>query len=103
MIREVETAEELENDLVGPVLRSGELADAVIDAVEQDNPGRVVTVLDRGDYVRIHTEKECILTKISLEKYLGRAFELALLEREMPSFKGRLRTRSDEIRWFYKN
>ena len=57
MIREVETTEELGEDLVGPVIRSRELADAVIEAVEQDNPASVVTVLDRGGYVRIHTEK----------------------------------------------
>ena len=85
------------------MIRSRELADAVIEAVEQDNPASIVTVLDRGGYVRVHTEKECVLTKRSLEQALGRDFDLARLEVEMPSFKGRLQTRSEEFRWFYKN
>jgi hypothetical protein len=103
MIREVETTEELGENLVGPVIRGGDLADAVIDAVAADNPDADVIVLDRGDYVRIHTERECVLTKASLERCLGREFNLAHLEAEMPSFKGRLQTRWNELRWFYKN
>jgi toluene monooxygenase system protein D len=88
-------------NLVGPVVRSGMLADAVIDAVADDNPGRDVLVMDRDDYVRIHTEQECRLTRASLERHLGRPFQLAALEIDMPSFAGRLRTRTDEYVWFY--
>jgi MmoB/DmpM family len=100
-VLEIYDTEALGHDLVGPVVRSGTLADAVIEAVAEDNPGRDVLVVDRDDYVRILTARECRLTQASLEKHLGRPFELAALEIEMPSFQGRLRTRTDEYVWFY--
>lgn len=98
---EIDDTEAISPDLVGPVVRAGTLAEAVIDAVAEDNPGRDVLVLDRDDYVRIHTTGECRLTRASLEKHLGRPYQLAALEIEMPSFKGRLRTRTNEYVWFY--
>ena len=93
--------EQIGDNMVGPVMRSGSLAEAVIDAVADDNPEQDVHVFDRGDYVRIHTERNCRLTKASIEKHLGRSFELALLEAEMPSFKGRMVSSTGEMRWFY--
>lgn len=87
---------------VGPVIRAGDLADAVIDAIYDDNPDKDVTVVDRGDYVRVSTEGECRLTKGSLEKHLGRSFDLSHLEIEMPSFQGRMKSRSDEFVWYYR-
>jgi MmoB/DmpM family len=90
-------------DLVGPVIRSGPLAEAVIEAVADDNPGSDVYVIDRDDYVRIHTTRTCRLTVTSLERRLGRPFPLAALEIDMPSFAGRLRTRTDEYVWFYQS
>ncbi|WP_269323280.1 MmoB/DmpM family protein [Mycobacterium paragordonae] len=89
------------HDLVGPVIRSGNLAEAVIDAVEEDNPDCDVLVLDRDDYVRIHTLGTCRLTRASLEKALGEPFPLASLEIDMPAFRGRMKTRTDEYIWFY--
>jgi toluene monooxygenase system protein D len=89
------------HDLVGPVIRSGPLAEAIIDAVADDNPGRDVIVVDRGDYLRIHTARTCRLTRASLERHLGQPMALAALEIDMPSFMGRLRTRVDEYVWFY--
>jgi toluene monooxygenase system protein D len=89
-------------DAVGPVMRSGDIANAVIDAVADDNPGRDVFVTDRGDYVHIHTSMDCRLTRASLERNLGRDYDLALLEIEMPAFAGRMQTNSREYRWYYK-
>jgi toluene monooxygenase system protein D len=60
-----------------------------------------VVVLDRDDYVRIHTAQTCRLTRASLERHLGQPVQLATLEIDMPAFKGRLRTRTDEYVWFY--
>ena len=91
-----------EYDAVGPILRAGEIAEAVIDAVEEDNPGREVMVTDRGDYLHVHTLKDCRLTRASLERHLGRAYDLARLEIEMPSFAGRMRTSDSEYRWYFK-
>ena len=94
--------ESVEYDAVGPILRAGEIAEAVIDAVEEDNPDRDVHVTDRGDYLHIHTLKNCRLTRASLERHLGRAYDLARLEIEMPSFAGRMQTSDSEYRWYYK-
>jgi MmoB/DmpM family len=88
-------------NFVGPVLRVGDLADAVVRAIEEDNPGKHVRIVDRGDYVRIHTEQKCRLTKQTLERLLGYAYDLRLLEIDMPSFSGRLKTRGDEYVWYY--
>jgi toluene monooxygenase system protein D len=88
---------------VGPVLRVGDLAEAVACAIAEDNPGREISILDRGDYVRIHTEQTCRLTRQTLERQLGHPYELRLLEIEMPSFSGRLETRTDEYVWYYRN
>jgi toluene monooxygenase system protein D len=83
-------------------MRSGDLAEAVIVAVADDNPGRDVLVTDRGDYLHIHTLMDCRLTRASLERNLGRDCELSMLEVEMPSFAGRLQTSDHEYRWYYK-
>jgi hypothetical protein len=100
-VLEMDSAAQTAHDLVGPVIRAGNLAEAVIDAIAADNPGRDVLVLDRDDYVRIHTTGECRLTQASLERSLGQSYQLAALEIDMPAFKGRLRTRTDEYVWFY--
>ncbi|MDB6160944.1 MAG: Toluene-4-monooxygenase system protein [Gammaproteobacteria bacterium] len=88
---------------VGPVLRVGDLAEAVARAIAEDNPGKRISILDRGDYVRLHTEQICRLTRQTLERQLGHPYELRLLEIEMPSFSGRLETRADEYVWYYRN
>ncbi len=88
---------------VGPVVRSGELADALVLAIEDDNPGKEVHVQDSGDYVRIHTDGTCRVTRASVERHLGRSYSLAALEIEMPAFSGRLRTRQDEFVWYLEN
>ena len=93
----------MDDNLVGPVVRSGELADAVIDAAIEDNPDREVMVFEREDYVRIHAERNCVVTRASIEKHLGRDFNMAMLEIEMPSFKGRMQSSTEQMRWFYVN
>jgi MmoB/DmpM family len=101
-VLEIDDIEAANNDLVGPIVRSGPLAEAVIEAVADDNPDSDVLVLDRSDYVRIHTTRTCRLTRASLERRLGQRFQLAELEIDMPAFAGRLRTRTDEYVWFYE-
>jgi toluene monooxygenase system protein D len=91
----------VDEDMVGPVIRAGALADAVAAAAEDDNPGADVHVIERGDYVRIHIDRQLRLTRASIENYLGKSFSLAQLEAEMPSFKGRMEGNVDEVRWFY--
>ena len=93
----------MDDNLVGPIIRSGELADAVVDAAIEDNPDREVMVFEREDYVRIHAERDCVVTRASIERHLGRAFDMAMLEIEMPSFKGRMQSSTEQMRWFYVN
>jgi len=88
-------------EAVGPIIRSGEIAEAVIDAIAEDNPGRHVFVVDRGDYIRVHVDHHCVLRKATMEKHLGRAYELCRLEIEMPSFAGRIRTTVNEYTWYH--
>lgn len=94
--------EEIGEEGCGPILRSGEIADAVLDAIVDDNPDKQVFVIDRGDYVRINTLGACRLTRGSMERNLGRDFPLPRIEIEMPSFAGRIRTTDDEITWYHK-
>jgi hypothetical protein len=90
------------DNFVGPVIRAGDFADVVARSIEDDNPGKQVRIVDRGDYVRIQTAQLCRLTRKALERHLGQPYELRDLEIEMPSFCGRLRTREDEFIWFYE-
>jgi toluene monooxygenase system protein D len=89
------------DNFVGPVIRAGDFADVVARSIEDDNPGKQVRIVDRGDYVRIQTAQLCRLTRKALERHLGHPYELRNLEIDMPSFCGRLRTREDEFIWFY--
>ncbi len=95
-------ADKIDYSGVGPIIRSGELADAVVDAIAEDNPEKEVEISDRGDYVRIHTDRRCLLRQSTLEKHLGYPFELSSLEREMPSFTGRMKTLNQEFLWYYE-
>jgi MmoB/DmpM family len=99
---EVSGGDEMDS-FVGPVIRAGDFADVVARSIKDDNPGKDVRIVDRGDYVRIHTAQVCRLTRKALERHLGHPYELRMLETEMPSFCGRLRTHDDEFVWFYGN
>lgn len=90
-----------ETAAVGPIIQAGEIAEAVAAAVREDNAGREVNVIDRGSYVRIEVDGECIIRRATLENELGRPFRMAELEVNMPSFVGQIETASDHIR-FYK-
>jgi toluene monooxygenase system protein D len=99
---EIRISDTVSENAVGPILRAGEIAEAAIGAIAEDNPDKEVSVVDRGDYVRVHTDGCCRLTKATLEKHLGREYDLAMIEIEMPSFSGRLRTRWNEYVWYYE-
>ena len=63
------------NNMVGPVLRVGEVADAVVEALQEDNPGKEFTVEDRVAYVRAETEGECVVRAETVARVLGRPFQ----------------------------
>jgi toluene monooxygenase system protein D len=85
---------------VGPIIQAGEIAEAVAAAVREDNAGKQVNVIDRGSYVRIEVDGECIIRRETLENELGRPFRMSELEVNMPSFVGQIETASDHIRFF---
>ena len=87
---------------VGPVLRAGEVADAVVEALQEDNPGKEFTVEDRVAYVRVETEGECVVRAETVAKVLGRPFKIAELEVNLSSFSGRIETSDDTMRFYFQ-
>ncbi len=88
--------------MVGPVIRGADadLADAVIEAIEADNPGADVQVEDTGGYIRVSVSQRCRLTRASLETVLGHSFELSKLEPSLAAFAGRMKATDDEVLWY---
>jgi hypothetical protein len=85
-------------DAVGPVLESGEVANAVIAAIRALNED--VEVEDRGSYKRVLVRDRCVVTRQAIERVLCASFELPSdLERIMPSFKGRLTIDANRAEW----
>ncbi len=87
---------------VGPVLRMSDDVDAIIAAIEEDNPGTEIEVIDRGAYVRIQAEQRMKVTRASIERHIGRVFEMRQLEPMMSAFAGRIDTTSDAVVWSYQ-
>ena len=88
--------------LVGPVLRAGEVADALVEAIREDNADKSVNVVERASYLRVQVEGECIIRRDTVERMLGRRFEMRELELHMPSFSGYIRTGSEAVRFILK-
>ena len=88
--------------LVGPVIRGaeGDLADALITAMEADNPGAEIYVDDRGGYIRINMAERCVVTRASLEDALGKSFPLVQIEPALCGFAGRIDMQEDQVVWF---
>ena len=89
------------NNLVGPVMRAGELALAVIEAAKIDNPGKNVTVDDKRAYIRIHTEQEMILREETIAEELGRPFCINELEVDLSSFAGQIESGPGSVRFYF--
>ena len=88
---------------VGPVLRGmdQDIIEALLTAIQDDNPDAELFYEDRGGYVRIHTPWRCRVTRKTLEAALGRSFRLAELEPSLSAFAGRMRYVGDEaVEWY---
>lgn len=88
---------------VGPVVRAGDVAQAVIDAVRIDNPDREVLVEDHAAYVRVHCPWECILREETLSETIGRPFHMRELEVNLASFAGQIEFGTDYVRFYYQS
>ena len=86
--------------LVGPIVRAGDVADAVAEAARIDNPGSEVTVEDHTAYLRVHCPNECVIRRATVEETLGRPFEMRELEVNLASFAGQIETTTDHVRFF---
>jgi toluene monooxygenase system protein D len=95
------SAQAYHNNMVGPVMRSGDLAQAVIEAAKVDNPGKEVFVDDKRAYIRIHTDQEMILRRQTIEEELGRPFKMNDLEVDLSSFAGQIESGDESIRFYY--
>jgi toluene monooxygenase system protein D len=89
-------------DHVGPVLQAGALTNAIVAAIQDLNDG--VIVIDRGAYLRVLAPRTCMVTRVSIEKYLGRPVRFpGELETVMSAFKGAIRLTEDEAVWQFKS
>ncbi|TAK92026.1 MAG: toluene monooxygenase [Burkholderiaceae bacterium] len=83
---------------VGPVLESSETARGIVRAIQSLNPE--VEIYDHGAYLRVLAPQRCVVTRIAIERTLGRTFHLPSdLECVMPSFKGQFFVNESEARW----
>ena len=76
-------------DPVGPVLRMGDEVELIIAAIEDDNPGTDIEVIDRGAYVRVQGEGQITVTQQTLRRYLGADYEIRSFGGIMSAFSGR--------------
>lgn len=91
-----------ENNYVGPIMRQGELARAVAEAAEIDNPGRAVSVFDKIAYLRIQADHEMIIRRQTVEEMLGRPFKMSEIEVDLSSFAGRIEMAPDQVRFYFE-
>jgi len=89
------------NNMVGPVMRAGDLAMAIIEAARIDNPGKEVFIDDKRAYIRIHTEHEMILRRETIEEELGRPFKMNDLEVDLSSFAGQIESQDNAVRFYF--
>ena len=84
---------------VGPVLRMGDEVEQIIAAIEDDNPGTDIEVIDRGAYVRVQAEDRITVTQETLRRYLGPDYEIRSFGGIMSAFNGKVVNASDAITW----
>ena len=85
---------------VGPVLRAGEVADAVVEAIQEDNPDKEFVIENRIAYVRVETEGECFIRQETLSEMLGRPITMPEVEINLTSFAGRIETTDTYMRFY---
>ena len=88
-----------EDRYVGPVIKNGEVGEAVVEAVYEDNEGRKIEIEEHASYFRIKVEKECVIRFETVSDMLGRDVSRADIEANMPSMEGFIRVEESQIRF----
>lgn len=88
------------NNSVGPVLRGGEIAHAVCEAIEIDNPGCEISIEDHIAYIRIRLDCECVIRRDTMERIMGRPFRMQEIETDLSSFAGQIETTENHVRFY---
>ena len=88
--------------MVGPVVRGMDqaLAEAMIIAIETDNPGVDIDVDDQGGYIRITAPGRVRMTRASLEDAVGKTMQLHQIEPQLAGFAGRMLVGDEEVIWY---
>jgi len=87
---------------VGPVLKAGEMGEAVIEAIHEDNPDRKIEIEEHESYVRVKVEGECLITMATVSDILGREVLISDIEMNMPAFEGFIRVETEQMRFLAK-
>lgn len=87
---------------VGPVMRSGEMADAVIEAIHEDNEGRLIEIEEHASYYRVKVQGECVIRFATVSDCLGREVQRADVEANMPAFEGFIRVGTEQMKFLSK-
>lgn len=87
----------------GPVLRSSEMAQMIVDALREDNPGTELIVADHSGYIRVEGAGGLVLRRATVEQVLGRPFRMQELELIMTGFSGKIETTTEEVRWYFRS
>ena len=93
------TNEQQERRYVGPVLRSGDFANAVIEAIREDNADRNIRTEDHASYIRVQVQGECLIRLATVEEMLGRPVSHSDVEANMPSFEGFIETNQGQFKF----
>lgn len=84
---------------VGPVIKTGEIGDAVLEAIHEDNDGREIIVEEHASYLRIKVKGECVIRFSTVGDMLGRDVTRSDIEANMPSLEGFIRVDSEQMRF----
>lgn len=90
---------EVKNTAVGPVLRMVEEAEAIIEAIREDNPNEEIEVIDRGAYIRVQCDHYMQVTQVSIERNVGRPFPMRMFETMLSSWAGRINVGMEKVEW----
>ena len=80
-------------------MNKGEMGDAVIEAIYEDNSDRNIVVEEHASYFRVKVEGECLIRLKTVSDMLGSDVILSDLKLPKPKAKAQIRVDSENIRF----